>query len=166
MESVKLCDYKDAMPEYPYVVKSRNGHGGSEVFRIDKKNTLENISLTNKSGYIAQRFVSTPGVDVRVYVLGGKPVAAVKRTSTEDFRSNFSLGGQVELFLPTDEQLAIIDKLQDFLATDYVGIDFMMHNGHWILNEIEDAVGSKMLYSLCNYDIAESFIDYIANDIR
>ncbi len=155
----------DLPTDYPYVLKSRNGHGGSQVYMIKDPSDLDPIDLREGGGYIAQEVASTVGVDVRVYVLGGSPVMAIKRSSANDFRSNYSLGGKVELFDITDEQLEIINKLQVALACDYVGIDFIPHNGRWILNEIEDAVGARMLYSLSELDVAEEFIKHIRNQI-
>lgn len=165
-ETVKLSDSVGTELDYPFIIKSRNGHGGSEVFWVNSEQELQQLSLTNKNGYIAQRVVSDLGIDVRVYVLGKKCIAGVKRTSSVDFRSNYSLGGKVELFTPVKEQLEIIDKLQGSLAADYVGFDFILHNGKWLLNEIEDAVGARMLYSLCDYDVGEEFIKYIYEEIN
>ena len=152
--------------EFPVVIKSKNGHGGNEVFWVNNEEELQNIEFENENGYIVQKPASVPGVDVRVYVLGDCPIIGVKRSSASDFRSNFSLGGQVEIFSPTAGQLAMIKKIQKFLATDYVGVDFMLHNDTWILNEIEDVVGARMLYSLSDYDIAEAFIKYICRDLK
>lgn len=157
LNNVETIDF-----EYPFIIKSRNGHGGSEVFWINKKNDLNKFVFANESGYVVQKPVSNLGVDVRIYVLGNQVITGVKRTSSIDFRSNFSLGGQVELFSPTKDQLDIIDKLQKNITADYVGFDFILHKGEWILNEIEDVVGARMLYSLCNIDIGEKFIDYIS----
>ena len=150
---------------YPFVVKSRNGHGGKEVFWVKDKTDLLSLELTNGSGYIAQSPVSEVGVDVRVYMLGNRPIAGVKRTSDKDFRSNFSLGGKVELFTPTNHMLDVIEKVQKHISADYAGFDFIRHNGEWILNEIEDAVGARMLYSLTDIDIAEEFVRYISEQI-
>lgn len=161
-DTLILKDTKTIDFDYPFIIKSRNGHGGSEVFWINDNNDLNKFVFANDSGYVVQKPVSNLGVDVRIYVLGNQAIAGVKRTSSIDFRSNFSLGGQVELFPPTDDQLAIIDKLQKNITADYVGFDFILHKGEWILNEIEDVVGARMLYSLCNYDIGEKFIDYIS----
>lgn len=165
IETVQLNDTSNIELDYPFIIKSKNGHGGSEVFWINGSMDLNKLELNNENGYIAQKPVSDIGIDVRIYVLGNRPITGVKRTSLIDFRSNFSLGGQVELFSPTDEQLAIIKALQEVLSADYAGFDFILHKGQWILNEIEDAVGARMLYSLLNYDIGEEFIRYIRNNI-
>lgn len=163
METEKADNFSTC--KFPAVVKSRNGHGGSEVFMLNSEEDLVKMDFSNPFGYIFQKPCSCIGVDVRIYVLGTEIITAVKRSSDTDFRSNFKLGGNVELFTPDDEQLLIIEKLQKKLNTDYVGFDFIMHNGHWVLNEIEDAVGARMLYQLCDIDIIEKFADYITERI-
>ncbi|MBQ4516379.1 MAG: hypothetical protein II978_06285 [Clostridia bacterium] len=166
MDTIEIYDSFSVSFDYPFIIKSKNGHGGSEVFWINNEQDSAALNLKNKDGYIAQKPASQLGVDVRVYVLGDKPLMAVKRTSTDDFRSNFSLGGKVELFTPTKEQLFIIEKLRSEISSDYAGFDFILHNGNWVLNEIEDVVGARMLYSLSDFDIAEAFIKYIYEDIN
>ncbi len=150
---------------FPCVLKAVSGHGGSEVFWLENSDSIENIKLSEDKKYILQKPCSHTGVDVRVYTLGGRIVSAVKRSSPDSFRSNYSLGGNAELFEPTHEQAEIVSVLQRELRTDYAGFDFILHNGHWVLNEIEDAVGARMLYTLCNRDIGEEYLRYIINKV-
>lgn len=146
----------------PKVIKTVDGHGGSEVFLAKSAEEYAQI-LTRLGGKraIAQELCDEPGVDMRVYVLGNNILAPVKRTSESDFRSNFSLGGSVELGKVTDGILDTVKKLKDALGFDFVGIDFIRHGGEWLLNEIEDVVGTRMLYSLTDIDAAEAYVDYI-----
>lgn len=147
---------------YPIVIKAVDGHGGNEVFWVDNVQKCKQImSYLSGKNAIAQVPCDTPGIDTRVYVLGERIVAAVKRTSNSDFRSNFSLGGSAELILPTKDMIMVIDKLRKRLKFDLVGVDFIRHNGEWILNEIEDVVGTRMLYSLTDIDIADEYVKYI-----
>lgn len=149
-------------PEYPFVVKSRGGHGGSEVFLV--RNDDEYRAVQEKLGdtpCILQAFCDEPGVDVRAYVMGGRVMAAVKRTSDTDFRSNFSLGGQVGLFALNREQQKAVRLLQKALDSDYIGVDFIRHQGQWVVNEVEDAAGARMLYSLTKVDFVSQYWDQI-----
>ena len=98
---------------------------------------------------------------MRVYVLGGKVLVAVKRSSKTDFRSNFSLGGNAELTTVSQKVLEYIERIVKELEADFIGIDFIRHNGEWVLNEIEDVVGTRMIYSLTKTDAAEVYIKYI-----
>lgn len=153
--------------EYPKVVKSVDGHGGSEVFLVKSAEECKEIlSLHPNKYFIAQELASEPGIDMRVYVLGGKVLAAVKRTSKTDFRSNFSLGGSAELVQLPTEVLLTVKTVVKALEADFVGIDFIRHNGKWVLNEIEDVVGTRMLYSLTDIDAADLYIQHIISKIK
>ena len=47
------------------------------------------------------------------------------------------------------------------IAADYIGVDFIKDHGKWIVNEVEDAAGARMLYSLTDLDIAEMYMSHI-----
>lgn len=151
---------------YPCVLKSREGHGGSEVFLVkneeEARERFLELQAIGKS-CILQKKCACAGKDVRVYVIGGEIVAAVLRSSDCDFRSNFSLGGKVEPFAPTLEQRKIVKTLHEHLKTDYVGVDFIEDESGWVLNEIEDSAGARMLYSCTEIDIIEKFVFYLAD---
>lgn len=142
----------DLPPGPPWVVKSRTGHGGSEVFEADSVDDLEEICGSTDSPLI-QTF-GTPGRDMRVYVLGGSILSAVMRSNDTDFRANYKLGGRAEICDIPEEAEEIVERVCDRLHPDFVGIDFVFDGGKAVLNEIEDAVGTRMLYSLTSLDAA------------
>ena len=147
---------------FPLVLKSRNGHGGSEVFLAENSEALEGLLPTmDVNNFIAQEFCSSPGKDMRVYVLGGEVICGMLRQSEKDFRSNFSLGGNASVCEVSKAQKEIIAKLYAALGCDFVGVDFILHNGQWILNEIEDVVGTRMLYAHTKLDIVDLYLKYI-----
>ena len=155
---------------YPCVIKSRDGHGGAEVYRAT--NALEYARAANaltsagKKG-IVQEQNKVLGKDVRLYALGGEIVAGVLRTSAGDFRSNFSLGGKVQPFEADERQRAIVARLYEKLRFDYVGVDLLPDGaGGWVLNEIEDAAGARMLYQTSDIDIAERFLRHVIRQIQ
>lgn len=149
-------------PAYPFVVKSRAGHGGSEVFLARDAQEYEKIKeKLGKTPFITQAFCDEPGVDMRVYVMGRDVLAAVERRSREDFRSNFSLGGRVTLAELAPEQKRQVLLLQETLDSDYIGVDFIRHKGKWVVNEIEDAAGARMLYQLSNVNVVSRYWDRI-----
>ena len=150
----------------PWVVKSCIGHGGSEVFKADSLEEVETL-CKNLEGRkpIVQRFASDPGKDMRVYVLGGKIIAAVLRSSETDFRANFKLGGKAELVDVPDEVRDIVRRIIPELMADFIGIDFVFDDGRPCLNEIEDVVGTRMLYSLTELDPARMYMEYISRSM-
>ena len=49
---------------------------------------------------------------------------------------------------------------------DYAGIDLIYDNGKPVLNEIEDVVGSRMLYNHTDIDTAKLYIKYIKDTLK
>ena len=145
--------------DYPQVVKSRAGHGGSEVHLVHDRQELEALP-EYEEGRIFQKLADAHGVDIRVYVLGEKIVAAIKRKAGDDFRSNYSLGGETSLYELDDRERAFVERVISVLKPDYVGIDIMYDGERLILNEIEDAAGARMLYENSDVDIVGDFAKY------
>lgn len=151
---------------YPFVVKSLDGHGGSEVFLVNTEKEYDVVKKKIDIDHIIQEKCSDVGKDVRVYSLDGEIVASILRESKSDFRSNFSLGGSVSVFEATDEMKKTVKKLYDTLGFCLVGVDFISNNGKWILNEIEDVVGTRMLYKCTDINIVELYVKSIFEKIK
>lgn len=149
------------------VMKSVDGHGGSEVFLVRDKCGVQKIqSQFPGKKFILQELCTDVGHDMRAYVIGGEVVAAVLRTAKGGFRSNFSLGGDVKRMSITEVEKSVIDRLNALLSFGFVGVDFLRHHGRWVLNEIEDVVGSRMLYSCSEIDVALPYMKYAVDRAR
>ena len=75
----------------PYIIKSCNGHGGTQVFMVENfQQKNEAINEMKGNDFIFQKCCSDLGRDVRVYVIGNEIVQAMERTSAESFKSNYS----------------------------------------------------------------------------
>lgn len=142
----------------PAVKKRIDGHGGIDVYMLDKAEPFED-------GYVYQKPCDTLGRDVRVWLIGGKIIASILRSSDTDFRSNFCLGGKASKYTLTDDDRALVYKIADLLDYDYIGIDFIFNNGRLVFNEIEDTVGARMIYSLTDIDIISLYCDYIKEEL-
>lgn len=157
--------FKNPFP-YPVVVKAAHGCGGRGVYlaKDDEEFSLA-IAQIYPDRIIVQKLCDEPGKDLRVYVLGNQIIAAMLRYSPNDFRSNVGLGGnsrQVEL---TTTIRAYVKKVLSHFDFGLVGIDFIFHQGKPVFNEIEDAVGTRMLYMHTKLDIASDYLDYIIKSI-
>lgn len=151
---------------YPCVVKSSSGHGGQEVFLVSNAEELEtSIDKIPQNEFLVQELSSDAGKDVRAYVLGGKCLCMMKRSSKSDFRSNFSLGGSAERVY--DEQLCrYAEKIAEHIKADFIGVDFIFHHGKPYLNELEDVVGTRMLYSLTDIDACKLYVEHILRNLK
>ncbi|NLG58257.1 MAG: hypothetical protein GX540_07585, partial [Clostridiales bacterium] len=52
-------------------------------------------------------------------------------------------------------------QLAHRLDAGLIGVDFLFHQGRLLFNEIEDAVGTRMLYALGEGDIVRDYLAHI-----
>lgn len=155
--------------QFPVIVKSAGGHGGTEVFYISDKSQWQEFVEWKRSRpeeeYIIQKPASDLGRDLRVYIVGNQIKAALLRTSSQDFRSNHCLGGKEERYELSPAQKSLVYAVAKPLDIGMAGIDFLFHHGQLVFNEIEDMAGARGLYELTDYDIAQDYIRYICSQI-
>ncbi len=148
---------------WPVVVKHPGGHGGGQVLLA---RTAEELCTAAASfggeRVLLQRLCAQPGVDLRVYVLGGQVLQAVRRTAGEGFRANLSLGGHAEAVATPPAVARMVGAICGVLPLDYAGVDFLPDGqGGWLFNEIEDAVGSRALYEIGGFDVVRLFLAHV-----
>lgn len=179
---VKADDLNNVLNDYigkDYVIKSVDGHGGSQVFSLNddgtklgsyKKNrdNAKNNIYKSLQGHdcVLQKRIDSDSNDIRVYIVFGKIYAAVLRHGNDGFKSNFSLGGSVEEYFLDEEQKKFIEKFIEAFGAGQLsmaGIDFIMtRDGNLIFNELEEMVGSRMLYNCSKHDIVRKYVEQIA----
>jgi gamma-F420-2:alpha-L-glutamate ligase len=154
----------------PTVIKTVDGHGGSQVFLVEpediRKEGLVNeiIKSLGSSDVVVQPLTGSRHQDLRVYVIGKEIIACVLRTAKEGFKSNFSLGGEVRLYELSEAERSIVNTIIRQFDFDLVGIDFIIGDeGELIFNEIEDVVGSRMLYQCSDINIVSLYLQYITD---
>ena len=145
----------------PLVAKPTDGHGGAGVEWVGDADALERILREKTLPFLLQKPMRT-GWDARIYMLGGQIYRAMLRTSA-GLRSNFSLGGSAAPCQPDAEMRALTDAVQRVLPLDFAGIDLLRHpDGGYVIGEIEDAVGCRMLYQAGGCDPVRDYLHYIA----
>ena len=119
------------------IIKPLNGFGGSGVILIEKSamsniNSLLDFYITSGEGssnyVILQDYIEGADQgDVRILLLNGEPVGAMKRVpGTDDHRSNVSAGGSVQKHSLTKAEKALCKQIGPKLVNDglyFVGID-------------------------------------------
>lgn len=163
---------QDMFP-WPAVVKSVGGRGGLEVhLAMDAEKLVELARDTLPDGrYVVQPLCGRPGTDIRVFVVGSEPIAAIRRQSAvagiDGFRANYSMGGSAEVHHLNKMELGVVRKIASSFPLDYVGIDFLLDaEGQFLFNEMEDAVGSRTLSICTDIDIADLFLGHVAREMR
>ena len=123
--------------ENKMILKPLNGFGGSGVILIEKSamksiNSLLDFYITNPDGtsnyVILQDYIEGADKgDVRILLLNGEPIGAMKRVpGTDDHRSNVTAGGSVQRHNLTQAEKDLCKQIGPKLVKDglyFVGID-------------------------------------------
>lgn len=149
--------------KYPIVLKTSDGHGGKEVYKLSTPIEIsEKIDSLKENEFLLQEMCSNVGKDIRVFVMGKEIIGSVKRYSEKSFKSNFSLGGKSEKYKLKNDDEIIVQKIINLFDFDFVGIDFILdENEKFLFNEIEDVVGTRTLYKNYDIDVVARYLDYI-----
>lgn len=154
---------------FPVVLKPITGSWGRGVFplrneevanmiiemREDKDSPLSRI-------YYIQEMIKRPPRDLRCIVVGDKIVAAIYRYSTEnEWRTNVSRGGKVELAPVTNELEDIVLRAAKAVGGGILGVDLMEDEKRGLLvHEVNNTVEFRGASNVSESDIAGAMIDY------
>jgi RimK family alpha-L-glutamate ligase len=153
---------------FPCVVKVVTGSYGEGVYLCERKRDYKKLMefvdiLGNKKTMIVQEYLGQrPGEDLRVLVVGGKVVGAMKRTAPEgDFRANITNGGTGSKFEVTDEIDFIARETAKVLGLDIAGVDLLFDNRGFRVCEANSNPGFIGFENYCDVDVADVITDYI-----
>ena len=153
---------------FPIVVKSLSGTHGKGVYLAENKRNFEQLvemmeQFNDRFNIILQEFVEdSHGKDLRIIVVGGKVIGAMKRESVDgDFRANITRGGgakPVEL----DEQMEYLAlETTNLLGLDISGVDLLYDNGGYKICEINSSPGFQGMEKYTDIKVAEQIVNYI-----
>jgi gamma-F420-2:alpha-L-glutamate ligase len=158
---------------FPCVVKATSGSKGKTVHLCQTKKDFVSLmsllsSISLKKTMIIQEFVDAqPGTDLRVWVIGGKTVVAMKRMGVEgDFRANISQGGTAELFEITDEVDYLARETARVLGLQIAGVDLLFDKDGYKICEANSSPGFEGMDQYCGQDMAQRIVDFIKLKIQ
>ena len=145
------------------VCKPLFGSQGEGVIRIEKPADLPPAADINGVWYL-QRFVESDPVgasDWRLFVIGGRVAAAMRRTSAH-WLTNVAQGGSCHAAVPEQRVRRLAERAAGVLGMGYAGVDLMRDaaGGWWVL-EINSIPAWRGLQGVCGLDIAA----LLANDL-
>lgn len=114
---------------FPVIAKHDRGFQGRSVRKFESREELKKfikkIQEKNLGMFVFQDYLPLKW-DLRVIVIAGKVVGAMKRSAVGvEFRSNFSLGGDVEVWNLSEEDKQLAEKVAQTCGLDYCGVDIM-----------------------------------------
>lgn len=152
----------------PMIIKEGHGSFGMKVYLIETEEQFhEKVESLSGIDYVFQEFISeSRGRDIRVNIVGGKIVAAMKRQSDSDFRANITNGGRafpVEL-TPEQQQLAI--DAAEAVGAVFAGVDLLYGlNGQTLVCEVNAAAHIRNILNVTGVNVGDAMIRYIVEDL-
>lgn len=153
---------------YPAVLKPVVGSWGRLLAKVNDRDAAEAIlehkatlGSAQHSIFYIQEYISKPGRDIRVVVIGDRLIAAMYRKS-EHWITNTARGGQGELcpITPEIEDLAL--RAAQAVGGGVLAIDLVEHPEHgMVVNEINHTMEFHGLQPVSGVDIAGEIVEYV-----
>jgi RimK family alpha-L-glutamate ligase len=158
---------------FPCVVKLVSGSKGKGIYLCQNKKFFDELmelvdNLKSRKSMIIQEYMDhAVGSDLRVWVIGGKTVVAMKRTAPQgDFRANISNGGTGETFEITEEIDFLARETARVMGLDIAGVDLLFDHEGFRICEANSSPGFEGIDRYCGTDMAQRIIDYVKLKIQ
>ncbi len=161
-------DYIVSTLGLPLVLKLNKHSRGEGVFLIkDREELAVYIEKYRQIPHVYQKFISSSvGTDIRVIVIGGKVRCAMRRSNTNDFRSNIELGGVGTPCEITSQMQEIAEKVSKIIGLDYCGIDFLFdEKDEPLVCEVNSNAFFKGVESVSGVNVARIYADHVLKNV-
>jgi RimK family alpha-L-glutamate ligase len=150
------------------VVKPIFGSRGFGSTRISDADVAERVfralEFNHQVAYI-QEFVPHGNHDFRIFILGGKMLASMRRTA-ENWKTNVSRGAKPEPYSPSKEVEKLAVEAAEIVSCKVAGVDILETEKGPVLIELNSQPGWKGLQSVTKFNIADEIIHHILNKIK
>lgn len=151
--------------EYPFIMKPFEGTHGNAILLLDTPGSLTSAidaMCDLHQDYVIQPFIEeSAGNDLRVIVVGGKVVAAMRRTAQEgEFRANVHRGGQGQ---PVELQSEYIDtaiRATEAMELSIAGVDLLETQAGPMVLEVNPSPGFEEIEAVTGIKVAEAMIAF------
>jgi len=155
----------------PVIIKILEGtHGNGVILADTYLSALSTIETLKTAGvkFLLQEYIKeSKGTDLRVIVVGGKVVSAMKRQSKEgDFRSNLHRGGSSTKINLSYEEENIALRAAKAMKLGVCGIDILQSSRGPLVLEINSSPGLEGIEKTTEVNISEKIISYIERNKR
>jgi len=150
--------------EPPLVLKLLSGTQGIGVMRVTSAKEAGPIidTLSELEQIIClQKYLPNPGEDIRVFVVGGEVVAAMKRKAApNEWRSNIHIGGQGEPYQLSGSESEVALKAADAVGVEIAGVDLIVVDKVPYVIEVNACPGFRGLLKATGVNAAHKIARY------
>ena len=142
----------------PSVAKPLFGSLGDGLFRCDGLREQARLARrAGRSAHLVQRFVASGGVDYRLFVVGDKVEACVRRQAPAgDFRSNAARGGRVVPAVAHRLWRELAVEATRTLGLSFAGVDLAVGEGGPAILEVNGFPSFRAVHRATGRDMAEA----------
>ncbi|NBT50486.1 MAG: RimK family alpha-L-glutamate ligase, partial [Marivivens sp.] len=117
---------------------------------------------------MVQEFIKEAGgTDIRAFVIGGRVVAAMKRTGAAgEFRSNLHRGGSAEVVRLSPEERSTAIRAAKAMGLNVCGVDMLRANHGPVVMEVNSSPGLEGVEAATGIDIATKIIEFIEKNAK
>ena len=161
----------DLVGTAPMIVKLLESTQGKGVVLAETKKAAESVIDAFrglKANFLVQDFVKeASGEDIRCFVVAGKVVASMRRTSGgDDFRSNLHRGGTAEACKLTAEERRTAIKSAKAFNLALAGVDLLRSNTGPKILEVNSSPGFEGIEAASKKNLAGQLFDHIEEQVR
>ena len=119
--------------------------------------------LKLEANMLVQEYIKeAKGADLRVFVVDGQVIGAMKRQAKEgEFRSNLHRGGSATVIQLTPEERATAIKSAKKLGLGIAGVDLLQSSRGPLVMEVNSSPGLEGIEGATGLDIAGRIIEYV-----
>jgi ribosomal protein S6--L-glutamate ligase len=155
----------------PVVIKLLEGTQGIGVVLADTDRSAKSVVEAFRGAgvnILLQEFIKEAGgTDIRAIVVGGKVVAAMKRTGAEgEFRSNLHRGGSAQVIKLSPEERSTAIRSAKAMGLNVCGVDMLRSNHGPVVMEVNSSPGLEGVEKATGLDIATKVIEYIEKNAK
>lgn len=150
--------------KFPLVLKECFGSFGHQVYLFnDLEGLREKVVALGSTPMLLQEMVSSSyGRDIRVNVVGGKVVACILRHNDQgDFRSNITLGGNMDPYTPSDAEAEIALRAVKELGLMFAGVDVLFGEDGPLICEVNSNAHFKTTLQCTGINMADAIFKHI-----
>lgn len=154
-----------------FVIKPASSSWGRGIARIVGQNCLdawtaarESLDPTQQSfPVLIQELVDKGDFDIRVVIVGSKPIVAFRRVSIDNWKTNTHLGAEIEPIDINNEIGFICNKLIDVLGEGIYGLDLFydFKNNRYLVCEINQNPEFSKSWKVHGVDVADHIAQYL-----
>jgi ribosomal protein S6--L-glutamate ligase len=150
----------------PMVIKLIEGTQGQGLVLAETDKAAESVidAFRELDAYfLAQTFVKeAQGSDIRCFVVGGKVVAAMRRTARPgEFRSNLHRGGTAEAVQITAAERKTAIRAARIMGLNVAGVDLLRAEAGPAVMEVNASLGLEGIEAASGVDVADAIIRYL-----